>query len=86
MTIDFQDDIAPEKPADADYWDNLISETRAADFMELSPRTLQSYRQRGGGPEFIRISSRCIRYTRRRCKLWADQRSAISTSDLGAQS
>ena len=40
-------------------------ETEAAEFLGHSVRALQNWRSRGGGPEFIRVSARSIRYRRR---------------------
>lgn len=40
----------------------LYTEQQAADHLQLKPRTLQAWRVRGGGPRFVRISQRCIRY------------------------
>ena len=42
----------------AQFWYELISEHPAADFVGLKVRTLQGYRYRGGGPDFVRISAR----------------------------
>ena len=64
-----------------EYWNSLIDERAAAAFLGLEPRTLQNWRQNGRGPEFIRISSRCVRYTRARLKSFVDDRARRSTSD-----
>ncbi len=69
--------------ADLAYWNALIDETAAGDFLGLTPRTMQAMRQRGGGPPYIVVSARCLRYTRRRLKIWADERVRVSTSDPG---
>ena len=68
---------------DPDYWHSLINEDEGADFLGLTNRTMQAMRQRGDGPRFIRISSRCIRYTRALLKSYADARVRQSTSDAG---
>ena len=75
----------PEKapPDPQDYWNSLINETEAGDFLGLSDRAMQKMRQRGGGSRFIRISARCIRYRRIDLKTWADARLRSSTSDPG---
>ena len=67
--------------SDVSFWNSFINERDAADFLGLSDRTLQAFRQDGGGPKFVRFSSRCIRYTRLRCKKWADERAANSTTE-----
>ncbi len=68
---------------DPSYWHSLVDESESADFLDLTPRSMQAMRQRGGGPRFIRISSRCVRYTRTLLKTWADSRLRSSTSDSG---
>ncbi len=65
------------------FWHELISETEAAKFLNLTTRSMQAMRQRGGGPPFFRLSARCIKYTRLRCKTWYDGRMRASTSDSG---
>ncbi len=75
---------APDFPeADLAYWNALIDEKVAGDFLDLTARTMQAMRQRGGGPPFVLISSRCVRYTRCRLKIWSDERVRVSTSDPG---
>lgn len=66
-----------------DYWNALISEQDAAGFLNITRRTLQGLRQKGGGPIFARLSARCIRYRRRDLKVWAEARVRTSTSDPG---
>ena len=68
---------------DPEYWYALINEREAGAFLGLTDRTMQSWRQRGGGPKFIRISSRCIKYQRIILKGYAEARLRSSTSDLG---
>ncbi len=66
-----------------DYWNALVDEKVAAEFLRVTPRCMQTMRQRGDGPRFIRMSSRCIRYTRLLLKSYADARMRKSTSDPG---
>ena len=40
----------------------LMHERAAAEYLGVSARFLQNRRIVGGGPKYIRISSRCIRY------------------------
>ncbi len=83
------DTPAPANPAtapqvnEADFWYGLIDETAAAEFLNLSVRSLQGYRYKGGGPRFVRISSRCVKYRRIDGREWAEARLCSSTSDLG---
>lgn len=65
--------------------DALLDEVQAGAFLGLTPRALQAMRQRGGGPLFVRISSRCIRYRRRDLIAWTESRLARSTSDTSCE-
>ena len=76
-------DQAPEPGLNPDYWHELIDEKLAADFLDLTPRFLQFRRQHGDGPRFVRISARCVKYTRLILKTWYDARLRSSTSDPG---
>lgn len=75
--------VAAGDPNDTNYWHALIDEKEAADFLDVTPRYMQGARQRGGGPPFVRISARCVKYTRFKCKTWYDARMRTSTSDPG---
>ena len=83
------DTTHPASPAttpqiiEADFWYGLINETAAAEFLNLSVRSLQGYRYKGGGPRFVRISSRCVKYRRIDGREWAEARLRSSTSDQG---
>ncbi len=66
-----------------EFWNSLINEKEASEFLGLTDRTMQALRQRGGGCRYIAISSRCIRYRRADLKAWADARMRSSTSDPG---
>ena len=70
---------------DGTYWLGLIDERAVAEFLGLSVRTVQALRQRGGGPKYVRLSARCIRYRRADLKQWADERLVASTADPGFQ-
>ncbi len=62
----------------------LLTETEAAKLLGFSSRTLQSWRGSGGGPPFIKISDRCVRYTEDDLSRWIAERRRLSTSDDGA--
>ena len=66
-----------------DYWYALIDEKTAAAFLGLTARTMQAYRQKGGGPKYISLSSRCLRYRRIWLLEYAEARTRTSTSDPG---
>lgn len=68
----------------AEYFDQLLNENDAAAFLSYSVRALQNWRVRGGGPRFVKVSARSIRY--RRCDLiaWIDGRTVSHTSEAPA--
>lgn len=72
---------------DPDHLDRLIPERDAADFLGYTTRALQNWRVRGGGPRFVKISARSIRYTRRDLMAWVNSKTASNTSegDLGGR-
>ena len=79
-------DDAPTPPdTDTDYWWSLITEKAAAAFQGVTERKMQKDRQTGGGPKYIRLSSRCIRYRRIDLRADAEARMRCSTSDPGAE-
>lgn len=63
--------------------DSLVRQEKAAIILEVTPRCLENWRHRGGGPNFIRISARCIRYRRSDLDKWIEERVRTSTSDRG---
>jgi len=64
-----------------DYYVQLINEKEAAVYIGHSVRALQNWRVRGGGPKFVKISARSIRY--RRCDLneWVESKLVRTTSE-----
>lgn len=70
---------------DPDYLERLINEQEAAEFLGYTVRALQNWRVRGGGPRYVKVSGRSIRYRRRHLIEWADEKTVSHTSDcLGA--
>ena len=69
---------------DRDHLDRLITENEAAGFLGYTVRALQNWRVRGGGPHFVKVSSRSIRYRRRDLMDWAERHLRSSTSDSAA--
>lgn len=61
----------------------LLTENEAARFLGFSPRTLQTWRVRGTGPSFIRVSKRCVRYTMDDLEAWITENRRSSTADDG---
>ena len=66
---------------DPDYLDRMLRENEAAAFLGYSVRALQNWRLRGGGPRYVKVSKRSVRYRRRELLAWANCRLANNTSD-----
>ena len=75
---------APVDTEHGDYWFGLIGAKEAANFVGLVDRTLQQFRQKGAGPLFVRISSRCVKYRRIDLRTGSEDRLLTSTADMGA--
>ena len=60
-----------------------LSTREAAEYLGLSPRTLDRYRVSGDGPVFHRFGGR-VRYTRSDLDAWAVARRRVSTADDGS--
>lgn len=61
----------------------LLTEAEAAQVVGFSPRFLQQRRREGGGPVYIRVSARAVRYRLADLEAWAEERARTSTSDPG---
>lgn len=66
---------------DPDYLDRLINEHEAAKYLGYTIRALQNWRLRGGGPVFVKVSARSIRYRRRDLQAWVEAHLRSNTSD-----
>ncbi len=64
----------PELEIQSEYLDRLLNEQDAANFLSYTTRALQNWRVRGGGPKYIKVSARSIRYRRRDLIAWVDER------------
>jgi predicted DNA-binding transcriptional regulator AlpA len=60
--------------------DHLIDERMAADVLCYSVRALQNWRYRGGGPQYVKVSARSVRYRRRDLLAWINARTIANTS------
>ena len=58
----------------------FLDTSAAAAWLGLSPRTLEGYRVRGGGPAFHRFGNR-VRYRRSDLDAWAAKRRATTTAE-----
>jgi hypothetical protein len=63
--------------------DRLIPEREAAALLGYSPRALQNWRLRGGGPVFVKVSERSIRYQHSDLMAWIASRRRARTADPG---
>jgi hypothetical protein len=64
----------------------LLTEQQAAEILNYSPRTLQLWRRKGGGPRYIKSHfgrSGGIRYRREDLKEWMTSHTLTNTSDPG---
>ena len=59
----------------------LLTEKEAAEALGFTPRFLQERRLRGGGPQFVRVSARAVRYRPEDLQTWAAERVRGSTSE-----
>ncbi len=64
--------------------DALLCESETAQMLSVSPRTLQAWRLKGGGPMFVRCG-RAVRYRRRDLISWMDANAVSSTSQGNGQ-
>jgi len=62
----------------------LLDEHAAAEMLAVSPRTMQDWRWRGGGPEYVRLG-RAIRYAPAALRAYVAAHTRRSTSDAGAR-
>ncbi len=63
--------------------DALLFTAEAAFLLGLSARTLEALRLRGGGPPFVAVTPKAIRYKRCDLEDWIAARRRVSTSDPG---
>ena len=63
----------------------LMNEVAAAAFCNLTRRAMQNFRLTGVGPQFVRISSRCIKYRKKDLISWQERKIRTSTSDEGEE-
>jgi hypothetical protein len=59
----------------------LLKTLEAAEFLSLSPRTLEALRLKGGGPPYIQVTSKSIRYRVKDLQDWIEERRCTSSSD-----
>ena len=63
--------------------EGLLTEGQAADFLNVTKRALQAWRQRGGGPDYVKAGS-LVRYRPVALTDFVDANTRRHTSDPGA--
>jgi predicted DNA-binding transcriptional regulator AlpA len=63
----------------------LLTEAKVADLLAVSPRTLQMWRYKGGGPRYLKIGS-AVRYRLSDVDAWLARQTRASTADPGPDS
>lgn len=76
------DGVIREREYPVGYLDQLVCEKEAAAFLGYTIRALQNWRLRGGGPQFVKVSARSIRYRRRDLIVWTEARLRRNTSEM----
>ncbi len=61
----------------------LLRQKEVAQILNLSPRTLEAWRHRGGGPRYLLLTPRCVRYKKSDLNQFMEERVRTSTSDRG---
>ncbi len=59
--------------------DPMLSTKQAAEFLGISRRTLEKFRMTGGGPRYVAISGRCVRYDPADLEAWLDSKKRVNT-------
>ncbi len=73
--------VEPQAGIDPDYLNRLMPEQAAAEFLGVEIKTLQAWRVKGGGPTYVRLSRRAVRYQRRAMLTWIEGKCHTSTSE-----
>ena len=76
-------DCAKQRETEMDDDAIYMGTRELADFLGLSPRTLDRYRVTGAGPKFHKFGNR-VRYARADIEAWAAEHRYSSTSDEGS--
>lgn len=76
-----EEDHQTQANQDPDFLDRLIKEQEAASYLGYTVRALQNWRVRGGGPKFVKVSARSIRYRRRDLIDWIESHLRVHTSE-----
>lgn len=58
---------------------NMLTPVEAAAFLGVEEATMRDWRCSGKGPDFYRITARCIRYDRSDLQRWKSERRVVSS-------
>jgi hypothetical protein len=72
------------KPPDENE-DRPIKTAQAADWLNVSVQFLEILRHTGGGPRYMRLGARSVRYTIRWLREWCEQRAHTHTKEYAAK-
>jgi len=61
----------------------LLNTTQAAEYLSIAKKTLEHYRFQGGGPPYVKLGAKCVRYQVETLNAWIAERIRVSTSDSG---
>ena len=59
---------------------SIVRTKQAAEYLSLSPSTLEKMRVRGDGPAFVRLGARAVGYRLDDLERWAERNVRVSTS------
>lgn len=62
--------------------DLLLTTEQAAEYLGMTSRFLEEKRRTGGGPLFVRISARAVRYRESALRAWLEMRTVANTSQM----
>ena len=72
----------PERKTDPLFFPTLLTESQVASRLAVSPRTLQMWRLKGGGPPFVKMGS-AVRYRPDDIEHWVSDNLRAHTADPG---
>ncbi|GMV07924.1 MAG: hypothetical protein AMXMBFR53_41990 [Gemmatimonadota bacterium] len=61
--------------------DRLLNEAEAARFLGVEPLFLRTRRVRGGGPKYMRLGHRTVRYAPADLREWLRERTFVATTE-----
>lgn len=65
------------------WLDEAVTTAEASRIIGFPASTLHTWRSRGGGPPFLKLGSKSVRYQRRALFTWMSTRQRANTADAG---